>query len=134
MRDILLGGLILSLVLIYRRRTKEQAENPQGLPHPPGPKPLPLLGNVLQLPMSGSWHLYTKWQKTYGNLGYRSHQNLRPKYRVRAELTGELMGWSDTLPFMKYGSRWRRHRKIMHSGLHSGATHPRTFLNCCACI
>ncbi|KDQ14640.1 hypothetical protein BOTBODRAFT_159082 [Botryobasidium botryosum FD-172 SS1] len=31
------------------------------------------------------------------------------------------MGWSDTLPFMKYGSRWRRHRKIMHSALHSGA-------------
>ncbi|KDQ14634.1 hypothetical protein BOTBODRAFT_32384 [Botryobasidium botryosum FD-172 SS1] len=140
MLGVLLGGLILSLLLVYRHRTKKAAENPRGLPFPPGPKPLPLLGNTLQIPITGSWHLYTKWQKTYGDIvrfklfgqsvvilnSYEAandllHQRANFQDRIRYEMTGELMGWINTVPFVKYGSRWRRHRKIMHSALHSGA-------------
>ena len=37
-----------------------------GLPKPPGPKPLPLLGNVFDLPTRQLWLAVTDWSKIYG--------------------------------------------------------------------
>lgn len=37
-----------------------------GLPFPPGPKPLPLLGNILDLPRKHEWETFTKWGRVYG--------------------------------------------------------------------
>ena len=36
------------------------------LNYPPGPKPLPFLGNALDVPQSSSWYKFTEWQKLYG--------------------------------------------------------------------
>ncbi|KAF8504886.1 cytochrome P450 [Russula emetica] len=44
----------------YRRR--------RGLPYPPGPRPLPIIGNVLDIPAEFSWLLYTQLAKKYGLL------------------------------------------------------------------
>ena len=33
---------------------------------PPGPKPLPLIGNTHQVPKSHPWLKYTEWAKQYG--------------------------------------------------------------------
>ena len=59
--DILV--LVLSLVAFlvvrgYRRR--------RGLPYPPGPRPLPLIGNLLDIPKEFSWLEYTQLSKKYG--------------------------------------------------------------------
>ena len=43
----------------YRRRG--------GLPHPPGPRPLPIIGNLLDVPKRSSWLTYTKFVKTHGS-------------------------------------------------------------------
>lgn len=42
----------------YRRR--------RGLPYPPGPRPLPIIGNMLDIPKQFSWLAYSKFSKTYG--------------------------------------------------------------------
>ena len=45
---------------------KRRAINPVGLP--PGPKPYPLLGNVLEMPASYIWLKYAEWSKVYGDV------------------------------------------------------------------
>ena len=42
----------------YRRR--------RGLPYPPGPRPLPIIGNLLDIPMESSWLTYSQLAKKYG--------------------------------------------------------------------
>jgi hypothetical protein len=42
----------------YRRRG--------GLSYPPGPRPLPIIGNLLDIPTDSSWLAYTEYSKTYG--------------------------------------------------------------------
>ena len=52
-----LAGIVFALVFLRKR----------GLaPLPPGPKQLPLLGNVLQLKEKYMWKLATDWYKEYG--------------------------------------------------------------------
>jgi hypothetical protein len=33
---------------------------------PPGPKPLPLIGNLLDVPKKKSWLTFAKWKEQYG--------------------------------------------------------------------
>jgi hypothetical protein len=42
----------------YRRRG--------GLSYPPGPRPLPILGNLLEIPKDFPWLAYTQFSKKYG--------------------------------------------------------------------
>ena len=37
-----------------------------GLPYPPGPRPLPIIGNLLGIPIESSWLAYTRLAKKYG--------------------------------------------------------------------
>ena len=36
------------------------------LPLPPGPKPLPVLGNALDIPLSKQWLTFQRWAEEYG--------------------------------------------------------------------
>ena len=38
----------------------------RGLPYPPGPRPLPLIGNLFDIPKEFSWLSYTQLSKKYG--------------------------------------------------------------------
>lgn len=35
---------------------------------PPGPKGLPIVGNIFDIPNGLEWHTYTKWGREYGML------------------------------------------------------------------
>jgi hypothetical protein len=40
------------------------------LPLPPGPKPLPLIGNMFDFPKEKEWLVYHAWNERYGNVVY----------------------------------------------------------------
>ncbi|CEL10589.1 hypothetical protein ASPCAL13706 [Aspergillus calidoustus] len=56
---VVLTGLVVGVYLTTRRK-------PPSLPLPPGPKPLPLIGNIHQAPKSHGWRTYQQWSKEYG--------------------------------------------------------------------
>ena len=48
------------LVWLLTKRSK------QHLPFPPGPKPLPVIGNLLDMPHEKEWLVYQQWAHKYG--------------------------------------------------------------------
>ncbi|KAJ5464568.1 uncharacterized protein N7458_000254 [Penicillium daleae] len=57
---IAIFGLLVGVYVIARRKSTSS------LPLPPGPKPLPIIGNVHQAPKSHGWRTYREWSKKYG--------------------------------------------------------------------
>ncbi|KAK0501134.1 cytochrome P450 [Armillaria luteobubalina] len=124
---LLSGALVLYrlALLILRRR----------LPLPPGPKRLPLIGNLWNAPRTGDhlWRTYAKWATTYGDVFYLDmpgnptvvinsaqaaddlFQKRSGNYSDRPDFTMmKLSGWDNNLGFMRYSDRWRTHRRMLH--------------------
>jgi hypothetical protein len=53
---------LLALVIVKRWTTRRK------LNLPPGPQPLPLIGNVLDLPWEKEWLTYRAWNEEYGDV------------------------------------------------------------------
>ncbi|KZT29047.1 cytochrome P450 [Neolentinus lepideus HHB14362 ss-1] len=109
---------------------------------PPGPRGIPILGNILQL-QDKQWLTFTELRKTYGDLVYlnvagqplivvNSHKiaadlldrraalySDRPNNIVASDiLTGGLL-----IALSHYTDTWRRLRKAAHEGFHKGVVH-----------
>lgn len=112
--------------------------NAPHVPLPPGPKPLPLLGNVHQMPTKGEdWLTFSAWAKQYGDMFYLSifgkplivvnsmqiasdlldKRSNKYSERPTFEMAGEIMGWSKSVVLSQYGDRLRRYRKLLQSVL-----------------
>jgi len=60
---LLAVGLVgIGTALLYRILIKK----PNPAPFPPGPKGLPLLGNIVDIPQSQPWDTFSKWGEIYG--------------------------------------------------------------------
>ena len=63
----------------------------QGLPYPPGPRPLPLIGNVLDIPKEFSWLSYTQLSKKYGMVYFAVRGRLTEGWQVISYLSAPLV-------------------------------------------
>ncbi|KDR66580.1 hypothetical protein GALMADRAFT_1146457 [Galerina marginata CBS 339.88] len=99
---------------------------------PPGPKGLPVIGNLLDLPNGFEWETYARWGKEYnsgviylsvaGNdfivlNSFNAAIDLLEKKssiyssRPRFTMVAELMGYTWFMPGMPYGEPWRERRR-----------------------
>ena len=58
--------LFAALLLLFTIRAIYDYRRRGGLPYPPGPRPLPIIGNLLDIPLEYSWLTYTRLSKKYG--------------------------------------------------------------------
>ncbi|EGO22751.1 hypothetical protein SERLADRAFT_371048 [Serpula lacrymans var. lacrymans S7.9] len=111
MGHILLLLPLATLVLYLLTRKKKSA-----LPLPPGPKPLPLIGNLRDLPLKNEAATYNDWAKRYGDLVYANvlgrHLLFVNSTQIANDLFEKRMGWDWSFGHMPYGERWRKHRKM----------------------
>ena len=64
--DILVLVSSIAIFLAIRDYQKRQ-----GLPYPPGPRSLPLIGNLFDVPKEFSWLTYTRLSRKYGKVYLR---------------------------------------------------------------
>ena len=81
-----LFAVVAALYFSLRRKTTSYS-----LPLPPGPKPLPLIGNVHQAPKSHAWRDYTEWAKIYGPVFYMNMLGQDVVIASTAEAAHELL-------------------------------------------
>ncbi|KAJ7116496.1 cytochrome P450 [Mycena epipterygia] len=125
---IFCGLVFIAISIIYFKRRST-------LPLPPGPKKLPLVGNLFSMPSSSEWETYWKWSQEYGSdiihvnaagtsiiilSSFEAAEDLLEKrsviYSDRPRLTmlNELVGGDFMFAFAKYGDTWRTHRRLFH--------------------
>ncbi|KAF8882583.1 cytochrome P450 [Infundibulicybe gibba] len=100
-----------------------------------GPRPLPLIGNLHQIPRKEAYKIYHQWSRIHGPVMYLrifnrefivldslkaitdlfEKRSSRYSTRPRFVMAGELVGKEDTaLLFMKYGAKWKQARQLVH--------------------
>ncbi|KAH8114929.1 cytochrome P450 [Phellopilus nigrolimitatus] len=114
---------------------------PKAVKLPPSPPSDPIIGNARSMPLEFAYKTFGEWTKTYGDVIYASvlgrpmiiinsvasARDLMEKKgaiyssRPKMWILGELMGWSNTLPFLQYGERFRKHRRMMQQHFNSHA-------------
>jgi len=65
---IFLAAVVLTTLIYLDRRRRRHF-----LPFPPGPKKVPILGNLLDLPKESEWKAYAKWGEDYGASEFSNH-------------------------------------------------------------
>ncbi|KAH9980598.1 cytochrome P450 [Russula compacta] len=134
--DILLGALtaVLTLALFACYAAKKR------LSYPPGPRRLPIIGNLFNMPSREEWVTYKKWSEEYGsdvihvdvmgshivilNSTKAGHELLEKRSAIYSDRYGlSFLSYSDhpssfgldwSIGFIPYGPTWRHLRRQLH--------------------
>ncbi|KAJ9645017.1 hypothetical protein H2204_001479 [Knufia peltigerae] len=134
-----IGILVVVAMVCYRKAFRRS-----NLPLPPGPKGEPILGHLRLIPESHPEYQLTEWGKEYKSdvlsfnilgrpiivLNSReachdlldkrgTNYNDRPRF-----VLFEVMGWGITLTFLRWGPKFKLHRKLMQSSFTQSACKP----------
>ncbi|EKM55880.1 uncharacterized protein PHACADRAFT_209392 [Phanerochaete carnosa HHB-10118-sp] len=103
--------------------------------YPPGPKGLPVLGNIFDVPLENGWLVFRDWAHRYGSdivhveaLGKhvcvvnsaKAAKDLfdgRPHIysdKEQSVMAQELSGWDRAWALSPYGDAWREYRRLFH--------------------
>ncbi|KAJ7460726.1 cytochrome P450 [Mycena latifolia] len=102
-------------------------------PFPPGPKPLPVLGNAADLPKSQPWLTFSQWAKEHGPIVHLrvfgqsiivlndvnyAIDMLDKKSRIYSNrphlvVGGELVGWDQGPALIQFGKTWSEYRRLI---------------------
>jgi cytochrome P450 len=136
-REIYIGALVCATLV---GAVCYGMEKRKVLPLPPGPRPIPIIGNIRGIDINAAWLAYTEWGKQYGDIVY-SHlfgqhiivinsekvaiellEKRSYNYSDRPDLpTNVLLGFDFNTILMKYGARWRCQRRIFHQAFREQA-------------
>ena len=92
---------------------RSRVSNPRNLPLPPGPKGLPFLGAIYDVPQEIAWKTFQEWGKKYGYYAfYNSIMDTQPAQVVL--FTQRCLGlpWSLSTLLKSLATSWRRGAKI----------------------
>ncbi|KAI0040055.1 cytochrome P450 [Auriscalpium vulgare] len=124
------------LVYLNKRRLRKKH------PYPLGPPPLPLIGNLLDLPRDTPWLTYAEWAKIYGDVfsvevvGRRiivinSSAAAKDLFEKRGSIYSDrptipmfgdkLMNWNWMVQLLPYGDHWRMTRRTLDRGMRPSA-------------
>ncbi|KAF8197715.1 cytochrome P450 [Mycena galopus ATCC 62051] len=101
---------------------------------PPGPKGLPILGNILDVPLEKQWLKFTEMGDIWGDISslrvlgktmiivnsvevaedLLDTRGANFSERPVFPMGGELAGFNNALPLVQYGDRVRKERKLFH--------------------
>ncbi|KIM36078.1 hypothetical protein M413DRAFT_449400 [Hebeloma cylindrosporum] len=130
---------LLALVTAYFLTKFLLSNNVKG-PLPPGPRGLPVLGNIFQIPKF-QWLKYTEWMEVYGPIFSLNFAGSRVivvnthevatdlmerrsniySSRPRLIMGSEILTGGVVIGFIAYGELWRKLRKAGHEGLNMRA-------------
>ncbi|KZS98142.1 cytochrome P450 [Sistotremastrum niveocremeum HHB9708] len=134
---------LITVILVHQlsRLAKTKSRNPLGLPLPAGPKGLPLLGNIHQVPVKDSWLKFTEWGGIYGEVigltllgknvivlnSYKAADDLLNKRgaiysgRSPAPLMADYGGWYYNMVFVPMGDFMHGQRRILNHFFNASA-------------
>ncbi|KAJ3558857.1 hypothetical protein NM688_g678 [Phlebia brevispora] len=134
---VLLSIFLLKLASVWTRRRMLKSHMP---PSPPG---LPLLGNVLQVPLGEAWRTFAQWKAQFGPI-FSLDMAGKPMIvlntleaatdlldrrssiysdRPRLITAGEIICRDSNVGFIRYGMKWRKMRRVTHDIMHVRAVH-----------
>ncbi|KAJ4501089.1 cytochrome P450 [Lentinula lateritia] len=136
------SALVLALILLVVLYFYTKRPSSHYAPLPPGPKKLPLIGNLLDMPTTFEWETYDRWCKELGSdiihlevagtsivvmNSAEVAEELLDQHsaihsdRPRLVMVNELMGWNFSFGLMAYGDEWRAQRKLFQQEFHPQA-------------